>query len=151
MVFVEGSRLWFVSSLPHLAHLTERADDLRVPPQETRLAFVKLCLELELFNPALLVLQGVMAGDDQDVEAWYLEGWCFFLMAEQARESGGTLDDLTWEDLGKDARDCLEMCHTVSPHVIITTPTTEHGFSCIQIKSIPTSRCSCMRKNLLVS
>jgi hypothetical protein len=54
-----------------------------------------------------------MASDDQDVEAWYLEGWCFFLMAEQAKENGGKLEDLGWEDLVRDARDCLETCHTV--------------------------------------
>jgi hypothetical protein len=84
-----------------------------VPAQETRLAFVKLCLELELFTPALLVLQGVIAGDDQDVEAWYLEGWAFFLMAEHAREAGGARDGLAWEDLARDARDCLETCHVV--------------------------------------
>lgn len=71
-------------------------------------------LELSLFTPALLVLQGVMASDDQEVEAWYLEGWCFFLMAEQAKENGGTLDELSWEEMARDARDCLETCQTVS-------------------------------------
>lgn len=55
-----------------------------------------------------------MASDDQDVEAWYLEGWCFYLMAEQAKESGQKIDDLSWEELAKDARDCLETCRTVS-------------------------------------
>lgn len=54
-----------------------------------------------------------MASDDQEVEAWYLEGWCFYLMAEQARESGQKIEDLTWEELAKDSRDCLETCKTV--------------------------------------
>jgi hypothetical protein len=90
------------------------ADDPNIPSIDTRLALVKLFLELSFFTPALLVLHGVMSTDDQVVEAWYLEGWCFFLMAEQARETGGTVDDLTWEDLGKDARDCLETCRLVS-------------------------------------
>ena len=54
-----------------------------------------------------------MASDDEEVEAWYLEGWCFFLMAEQAREHGGKLDELTWEELARDSRDCLETCKTV--------------------------------------
>lgn len=88
-------------------------DDPNVPPIATRLALVKLFLELHLFNPALLVLQGVMSSDDQEVEAWYLEGWCFFMMAEQARENGEKLDDLTWEELAKDSRDCLETCKIV--------------------------------------
>ncbi|EMD31322.1 hypothetical protein CERSUDRAFT_119884 [Gelatoporia subvermispora B] len=86
-------------------------DDSRLPPIPTRLALVKMFLELALYTPALLVLQGIMASDDQEVEAWYLEGWCFFLMAEEAREKEEPLDGLTWQELAKDARDCLETCH----------------------------------------
>lgn len=99
-------RLW-------LNMLFDHSDDARLPPIPSRLSLVKLFLELSLFSPALLVLQGIMAVDDQEVEAWYLEGWCFFLMAEQAQESGGTLDGFTWQELAKDARDCLETCETV--------------------------------------
>jgi tetratricopeptide (TPR) repeat protein len=86
------------------------ADDPRLPPIASRLNLTKLCLELSLFTPALMVLQGIMASDDEEVEAWYLEGWCFFLMSEQAREQGGKLDKLTWEELARDSRDCLETC-----------------------------------------
>ncbi|KAF8896334.1 hypothetical protein BD779DRAFT_1495267 [Infundibulicybe gibba] len=103
-------------------------DDLKLPPISTRLSFVKLFLELELYTPALLVLHGVMSSDDQEVEAWYLEGWCFFMMAEQARETGGKLDDLTWEELARDARDCLETCqvlHTNQEHP--DAPLLEHA------------------------
>jgi tetratricopeptide (TPR) repeat protein len=102
-------------------------DNPLLPPIPTRLSLVKLFLELSLFTPALLVLQGVMASDDQEVEAWYLEGWCFFLMAEQAKETGGKLDDLTWEELAKDSKDCLETCqvlHTNEEHPDV--PLLEH-------------------------
>ncbi|KAJ3480648.1 hypothetical protein NLI96_g8193 [Meripilus lineatus] len=88
-------------------------NDSRIPPIQTRISLVKLFLELSLYNPALLVLQGIMASDDQEVEAWYLEGWCFFLMAEQAKESGANVEDLTWEELARDARDCLETCQSL--------------------------------------
>ena len=57
-----------------------------------------------------------MASDDQEVEAWYLEGWAFYLMAELAHDSpNGKLEGegLTWEELAKDARDCLETCRNV--------------------------------------
>ena len=54
-----------------------------------------------------------MASDDQDVMAWYLQGWCFFLMAEKAKETGIRIEDLTWEELARDARECLETCKTV--------------------------------------
>lgn len=92
----------------------EDPTDPRLPPLSTRLSLVKLFLELSLFTPALLVLHGIMASDDQEVEAWYLEGWCFFLMAEEAKErEGGKLDELNWEELAKDSRDCLETCQLV--------------------------------------
>lgn len=92
----------------------EDPSDPRLPPLATRLSVVRLFLELSLFTPALLVLHGIMASDDQDVEAWYLEGWCFFLMAEEARErDGGKLDELSWEELARDSRDCLETCQVV--------------------------------------
>ncbi len=74
---------------------------------------VKLFLELELYAPALLVLHGVMSSDDEQVEAWYLEGWCHFLMAEKAKESGGRLDDMSWEELATDSRARLEKCQMV--------------------------------------
>jgi len=89
-------------------------DDPNLPSIPTRLSMVKLFLELSLFTPALQVLHGVMSADDQEVEAWYLEGWCFFLMSEQVKESGTEMDGLTWEELAKDARDCLETCKAVS-------------------------------------
>ncbi|KAJ3714273.1 hypothetical protein C8R42DRAFT_683598 [Lentinula raphanica] len=85
-------------------------DDPKVPPIPARLGLVKLFLELSLYTPALLVLHGVMTADDEEVEAWYLEGWCYFMMAEQAHENGGMLDDLSWQELAKDARDRLETC-----------------------------------------
>ena len=89
-------------------------DDPKMPPIPARLVLVKLFIELSLYTPALLVLHGIMSSDDQEVEAWYLEGWCFHLMSEQAQESGGSVDGLTWEELAKDSRDCLETCQVVS-------------------------------------
>jgi hypothetical protein len=96
-----------------LVILNQLSDDHRLPPIPSRLSLVKMFLELELFESALLILTGIMAFDDQDVEAWYLEGWCFFLMAEHAQENGGTLNELTWEQLARDARNCLETCKMV--------------------------------------
>ncbi|KAF8825118.1 hypothetical protein F5879DRAFT_945008 [Lentinula edodes] len=91
-------------------------DDPKVPPIPARLGLVRLFLELSIYSPALLVLHGVMTADDEEVEAWYLEGWCYFLMAEQAKENGGTLDDLSWEELAQDARDRLETCQLLHIH-----------------------------------
>ncbi|KAG8921592.1 hypothetical protein FRC02_012493 [Tulasnella sp. 418] len=88
------------------------ADDPLLPPFSVRLSLTRLLLELSLYHQALTILQDIIASDDQDVEAWYLEGWCFFLMGDAVKE-GATIegvDELTWEDLKRDARDCLEMC-----------------------------------------
>ena len=60
-----------------------------------------------------MVLHGIMAADDEEVEAWYLEGWCFFLMAEAAQANGGTINELAFEELARDSRDCLETCKMV--------------------------------------
>jgi hypothetical protein len=93
-------------------------DDPRIPPLPTRLSLVKLFLEVGMYTVALHVLHGIMANDDQDVEAWYLEGWCFFLMAEEAHGQGGELiedgQNVSWEELAKNARDSLETCRIVS-------------------------------------
>ncbi|THH06428.1 hypothetical protein EW145_g4093 [Phellinidium pouzarii] len=94
-------------------------DDSKLPPIQTRIELTKRFIELSDYPPALLVLQSIMASDDQDVEAWYLEGWCFFLMAEQAKETGMKIEDLSWEELAKDSRDCLDNCrllHTAQQH-----------------------------------
>lgn len=106
---------------------------------------MKLFLELALYTAALLVLQGIMAADDQEVEAWYLEGWCFFLMAEQAQENGGKLDELGWEELARDARDCLETCQMVcGPQTrdYHTVELTNGRNSCMSLRSTQTGRCS---------
>jgi hypothetical protein len=118
VVDMERFRRWYVFTRSSLVAPIDAStiDDPKVPPIESRLALVKLFLELSLYAPALLVLHGVMSSDDQEVEAWYLEGWCYFLMAEQAKENGGTLDDLSWEDLAKDSRDRLETCQMVQSY-----------------------------------
>ncbi|KAG9076238.1 hypothetical protein FRC06_009624 [Ceratobasidium sp. 370] len=102
--------------------------DPRIPGGETRLQLAKLMLELGGNGDALEVIAGVVAEDDQDVEAWYLEGWCLWGMAERVqagekldgedegkgKEKDEVLDDdsgeLAWEELARDARDCLETC-----------------------------------------
>ena len=129
-------------------------DDQRLPPIPTRLSLVKMFLELELFEPALLVLTGIMAFDDQEVEAWYLEGWCFVLMAEKAQENGGTFNELTWEQLARDARDCLETCKMVN--IALRRALRTYSFSItfhsyMRTKSIQIHRCWSMSRSSLRS
>jgi len=55
-----------------------------------------------------------MTTDDEEIDAWYLQGWCFFLMAQQVKETGQEIEELGWQELAQDARDCLETCKNVS-------------------------------------
>ncbi|KAF8312478.1 TPR-like protein [Clavulina sp. PMI_390] len=85
-------------------------DDPRYPPISSQLSLARRFLELSLFSQALLLLQNILGMDDEEVDAWYLQGWCFFLMAQKVKETGEKIEDLGWSELAQDARDCLEAC-----------------------------------------
>ncbi|VDC04773.1 unnamed protein product [Peniophora sp. CBMAI 1063] len=102
------------------------AEDPKLPPLQTRISLSKIFLELELFTPALEVIQGILAADDTDAEAWYLDGWAHFLIAEQAHEAGKAKEE--WEDEAREARDSLESClalHVAQNHPDL--PLREHA------------------------
>ncbi|KZV68291.1 TPR-like protein [Peniophora sp. CONT] len=89
------------------------SDDPALPPLQTRISLAKIFLELELYNPSLEVIQGILAADDTDAEAWYLEGWAHFLIAESLNP------DPEWIDEAREARDSLESClalHVAQDH-----------------------------------
>lgn len=92
----------------------------------------------------MAVIQGILASDDQEVEAWYLEGWCFNLMASHSRETGEKVEGLGWDELSRDALDCLEACQTVRRSCLPSTGTltdlANSLRSFIQAKSIPMIR-----------
>ncbi|KAF8340566.1 TPR-like protein [Cantharellus anzutake] len=85
-------------------------EDPNLPPISTRLSLTRRFLELSLFSPALVLLQGVIAADDEEMDAWYLQGWCLYLMAMQTQKTGEIFEDLSREELLQDARDCLDTC-----------------------------------------
>jgi predicted negative regulator of RcsB-dependent stress response len=94
--------------------LRTRLDDTKSAPPAALLSLTRTFIELGLYTQALENLQTVLATDDEEVEAWYLQGWCFVLMAEQARETGEKVEELGWQELAQDARDCLESCQMVN-------------------------------------
>jgi tetratricopeptide (TPR) repeat protein len=119
------------------ANPSSTLDPTLIPPIPTRLALTKMFLELARYTEALEVIQSVMGEDDEEVEAWYLEGWCFWLMAEKAKESGGCLrvvdgatgkesdaDKLGWKNLAKDARDGFSCWILLQLHVSTSHPDT---------------------------
>ncbi|KAG8902744.1 hypothetical protein FRB99_004169 [Tulasnella sp. 403] len=87
-------------------------EDVIVPSISSRIALTRLFLELGLHQNALTILHGVLSEDDQQVEAWYLQGWCFYLMAEDVKDGKEVpgLGETTLLELKQDSRNCLETC-----------------------------------------
>ncbi|XP_056141676.1 uncharacterized protein si:dkey-12j5.1 [Lampris incognitus] len=57
-----------------------------VPPYESRITTAKLLMEMEEFETAVDVLEGLLEEDDEVVQVWYLSGWVCYLQMERARE-----------------------------------------------------------------
>ncbi|KAG1250111.1 hypothetical protein G6F68_012974 [Rhizopus microsporus] len=77
--------------------------DVTIPIYDTRLALVKLLLELGMFEHAFTVLENLQKENDEVVDLWYLYGWTYYCLGddeERTQEKRITL----WGD----ARDCLE-------------------------------------------
>ena len=58
-----------------------------IPDFPTRISLSRLLMEAGLEDSAISVLEGLVAEEDGSVEAWYLGGWCAFLMAETGNSS----------------------------------------------------------------
>lgn len=58
-------------------------DDLTIPDFATRISLTRLLMEVTMELEALEVLERLILEDDQSVEAWYLGGWCLYLLAEK--------------------------------------------------------------------
>ncbi|KAJ5505753.1 Tetratricopeptide-like helical [Penicillium expansum] len=71
-------------------------EDLRIPDFAVRISLARLLMEVNMEFEALEVLERLILEDDQSVEAWYLGGWCLFLLAEkQQAPKDATADELT--------------------------------------------------------
>lgn len=63
-------------------------EDPHVPDFPTRISLARLLMEAEMEMQAIEVLERLVQEDDGSVEAWYLGGWCLFLMGEKRRKAG---------------------------------------------------------------
>lgn len=63
-------------------------EDPGVPDFPTRISLSRLLMEAEMEEEALEVLERLVGEDDSSVEAWYLGGWCLFLMSETRNGEG---------------------------------------------------------------
>lgn len=69
-------------------------EDLTIPDFAVRISLARLLMEVSLEFEALEVLERLILEDDQSVEAWYLGGWCLYLLAEKQEAP----KDMTDED-----------------------------------------------------
>ncbi|KAJ5729992.1 assembly chaperone of rpl4 [Penicillium malachiteum] len=70
-------------------------EDPKVPDFATRISLARLLMEVTLEFEALEVLERLILEDDQSVEAWYLGGWCLYLLAEKQQAPKDIQDDET--------------------------------------------------------
>lgn len=62
-------------------------EDERVPEFAARISLARLLMEVEMLDGAVGVLERLVGEDDESVEAWYLGGWCLFLLGEKGKEA----------------------------------------------------------------
>ena len=61
----------------------------RTPDFATRISLSRLLMEVDMSSEALRVLETLIAEDDGSVEAWYLGGWCLYLLGQKHRKLNG--------------------------------------------------------------
>ncbi|KAL8804379.1 MAG: hypothetical protein Q9182_002574 [Xanthomendoza sp. 2 TL-2023] len=61
------------------------AGDEGVPDFPTRISLSRLLMEVEMEGESMEVLERLVEEDDTSVEAWYLGGWCSYLIAEKSQ------------------------------------------------------------------
>lgn len=65
-------------------------DDDAVPDFPTRISLARLLMEVGMEEEGLGVVERLVQEDDGSVEAWYLGGWCLYLLGvKQGRKRGG--------------------------------------------------------------
>ncbi|KPM45494.1 hypothetical protein AK830_g1093 [Neonectria ditissima] len=80
-----------------------------IPEFATRIGLARLLLESELEDSALGVLERLVADDDTSVEAWYLGGWCLYIIGEKARAAAAAGAN-GWKVTWKTSRQWLTQC-----------------------------------------
>jgi len=61
-------------------------EDPNVPDFPSQISLTRLLMEVQMETEALEVLERLVLEDDESVEAWYLGGWCLYLLAEKEKE-----------------------------------------------------------------
>ncbi|MCJ1454660.1 hypothetical protein MMC28_005013 [Mycoblastus sanguinarius] len=65
-------------------------EDISVPDFPTRISLARLLMEVKMEEEALGVVERLVGEDDGSVEAWYLGGWCLYLLAQKTKTKAKT-------------------------------------------------------------
>ena len=79
----------------------------QVPDFATRISLARLLMEADMEDVALDVVERLVGEDDQSVEAWYLGGWCLWLMGTTEVEERSSTENEQEEDVSKEKRTIL--------------------------------------------
>ena len=83
-----------------------------VPDFATRISLARSLMEVEMEENAIEVLERLVGEDDGSVEAWYLGGWCLYLLGTKSRHGGKQNhndgeEENEWRTLMASSRDWL--------------------------------------------
>ncbi|KAF2762029.1 TPR domain-containing protein [Pseudovirgaria hyperparasitica] len=68
-------------------------EDAKVPDFPTRISLARLLMEADMKEEGFEVLDRLTTEDDCSVEAWYLGGWCLYLLGEEAKSTASSSTD----------------------------------------------------------
>lgn len=98
-------------------------EDPQVPDFPIRISLSRLLMTAEMEDEANEVLERLVAEDDESAEAWYLGGWCLYLLAQrQEKLANETMKDS--DEPSEEVREllrrsrkwlqrCLRLCQTL--------------------------------------
>lgn len=102
---IDEARRTLAQSLFIWKDIPADTEDPARPDFATRVSLVRLLMEVEQEQDAMIVLEGLVKEDDQSVESWYLGGWCHLLISNKP----GTAEDAT-STHAQQAREWLANC-----------------------------------------
>ncbi|KAK5092298.1 hypothetical protein LTR70_005608 [Exophiala xenobiotica] len=102
---VDEARRTLAQSLSVWMDIPADTEHLARPDFATRVSLVRLLMEVEQEQDAMIVLEGLVKEDDQSVESWYLGGWCHLLISNKP----DTAEDTT-STYAQQAREWLANC-----------------------------------------
>lgn len=80
-------------------HDLDGEEDAPIPDFATRVSLSRLLMEAGMEKEAINVLDRLVAEDDNSVEAWYLGGWCLYLLGQAKSTGNGKVEETDESDV----------------------------------------------------